>query len=149
MYGYTSLKPKTTGRHDSTPRHRTNQPIQFLRPIPERQGRLQRHIVSGQVELRLFRPQVPSDSMQAHPRRPSCQVRVRIKSALFPRAMGGTEMTNCPECSSANTENLLAMRDDRQDNQTLTITKYKCKNCGCQFETREHWEIQVTRSGKA
>jgi len=57
-------------------------------------------------------------------------------------------MTRCPECFSGQTEVLLTMRDDRQDTQTMTMTKYLCKKCGCLFELREQWEIQVTEHGK-
>jgi transcription elongation factor Elf1 len=57
-------------------------------------------------------------------------------------------MTACPECSSANIESLLTMRDDRLDDRALTITKYLCKNCGCRFELREHWAVEVIEHGK-
>jgi transposase-like protein len=60
-------------------------------------------------------------------------------------------MTSCPECSSANSESLLTMNDDRQDDEhTVTITKYRCHSCGCEFQQIERWgvETEVTAHGR-
>ncbi|MGA3060141.1 MAG: hypothetical protein ABSD92_07185 [Candidatus Bathyarchaeia archaeon] len=57
---------------------------------------------------------------------------------------------NCPECFSTQTEILLTMRDDRQDDEHMvTITKYRCLSCGCEFEVIERieWETEVTKHG--
>jgi hypothetical protein len=58
-------------------------------------------------------------------------------------------MTCCPECFSTQIEILLAMRDDRQDDEHLvTITKYMCGRCGCEFQCVERWEIEILRHGQ-
>ena len=59
-------------------------------------------------------------------------------------------MTSCPECFSSQTESLLTMRDDAQDDEHLvTITKYRCLSCSCEFEVieRVEWETEVTKHG--
>ncbi|MGA3061324.1 MAG: hypothetical protein ABSD92_13295 [Candidatus Bathyarchaeia archaeon] len=57
-------------------------------------------------------------------------------------------MTSCPECFSARTESLLTMRDDRQDDEhMITITKYKCHVCCCEFEVIERWETEILKHG--
>jgi hypothetical protein len=52
-------------------------------------------------------------------------------------------MTICPECSSAKTEIILTMHDDSQDDNLTTIIKYRCLDCGCEFELVERWEIET------
>jgi transcriptional regulator NrdR family protein len=56
----------------------------------------------------------------------------------------------CPECFSANIERVLTMHDDRQDDEHMvTITKYKCKLCACEFQTveRVEWETEILKHG--
>ncbi|MGA3111585.1 MAG: hypothetical protein ABSE15_06070 [Candidatus Bathyarchaeia archaeon] len=59
-------------------------------------------------------------------------------------------MTSCPECFSADIESILSMRDDRQDDEHMvTITKYKCHACCCEFEVIERieWETEILKHG--
>jgi len=59
-------------------------------------------------------------------------------------------MTSCPECASSAVEQLLSMRDDRQDDEHLvTVTKFRCQSCGCEFEVveRVEWETEITKRG--
>jgi hypothetical protein len=64
--------------------------------------------------------------------------------------VGGIEMTKCPDCLSADNEIILTWHDDRVDECLITITKYRCLDCGCEFEVVERWEIEtkVTKHGK-
>jgi hypothetical protein len=59
-------------------------------------------------------------------------------------------MISFPDCGFAQTELLLTMRDDRQDDRLVTMTKYICQSYGCEFETRERWEVEteVTEHGR-
>jgi transcriptional regulator NrdR family protein len=56
-----------------------------------------------------------------------------------------------PRLRPARTEVLLTMRDDRQDDEhAVTVTKFRCLSCGCQFQTVERWETraEVLRHGR-
>jgi transposase-like protein len=56
-------------------------------------------------------------------------------------------MTSCPECSSAQLEELETIHGERQDDEhQVTVSKFKCRDCGCMFESVE-WETEVTKHG--
>ena len=60
-------------------------------------------------------------------------------------------MTSCPECSSANLEELGKEDGERQDDEhEVTVTKFRCNDCGCEFQKIERWEVEteVTAHGR-
>ena len=59
-------------------------------------------------------------------------------------------MTSCPECCSSKLQELDTEYGDRQDDEhQVTISKFKCRDCGCMFEVTERteWETEVTKHG--
>lgn len=59
-------------------------------------------------------------------------------------------MTSCPECSSAQQEELETIHGERQDDEhQVTVSKFKCRDCGCMFEITERveWETEVLKHG--
>jgi len=60
-------------------------------------------------------------------------------------------MTSCPECTSSNLQDLGTEHADTGDQDyEVSTTKYKCKECGCEFEVTERteWETEVTVHGR-
>jgi transposase-like protein len=59
-------------------------------------------------------------------------------------------MTSCPECASAKLTNPGTEHGERQDDEhAVTVAKYRCESCGCEFEVTERteWETEVTKHG--
>jgi len=59
-------------------------------------------------------------------------------------------MTSCHECFSSLIEELSVKHGERQDDEhQITISKYRCRSCGCEFEVEERieWETEVLRHG--
>jgi transposase-like protein len=59
-------------------------------------------------------------------------------------------MTSCPECSSSDLEELCTEHGERQDDEhEVTISKYRCNDCGCEFEVTERteWETEILKHG--
>ncbi len=53
-------------------------------------------------------------------------------------------MTSCPECCSDNLEELGREDGGRQDDEHFVArTKFKCRNCGCEFEVFERFEVET------
>lgn len=60
-------------------------------------------------------------------------------------------MTPCPECASANLEELGKEDGERQDDEHfISLTKFRCNECGCAFEVTERFEVEteVTKHGR-
>jgi|WetSurMetagenome_2_1015567.scaffolds.fasta_scaffold387839_1 transposase-like protein len=53
---------------------------------------------------------------------------------------------NCPDCGLKVLKNLGIERGGRLgDNCTVLITRYRCKDCGCEFRELQitHWETEI------
>jgi transposase-like protein len=53
---------------------------------------------------------------------------------------------NCPDCGLAVLKSLGIEKGERLgENCTVLISKYRCKDCGCEFRELmvTHWELEV------
>ncbi len=68
--------------------------------------------------------------------------------AISPGALGGTEMNSCPNSGGADPKALgIEQVKSMGDNCAVLVTKYKCKECECEFREYmvTHWHLEVTQ----
>jgi len=59
-------------------------------------------------------------------------------------------LTSCPDCGLDELESLGIEKGERQDDEhCLLVSKFKCRNCGCQFTEAQHtqWKTETTKHG--
>ena len=108
-----------------------NQSSQFFRQVPNRQIRIFRDKGRAKLGVRLPGLPVPPAVQCKHIHAVEARIsKLSLDSdtALFPRALGGVEMTSCPECSSDNLEELGREDGGRQDDEHIVArTKFNAE----------------------